>query len=220
MTSLFDYDERSVESRRWRAGFGLVVSLLLVAVGCGREVGQRELDPPVALIGIDGLEWRVMLPMIREGRLPNMTRLMERGSFGRLRTMVPTLSPMIWTSVATGKGAPKHGINHFVSKGPDSSVHLLTNRDRTTKAIWNIFSDFDRTVHCIGWWMTFPAEEVNGTMVAQTNTTGQIKTARGNAIWKGAVLPGLDGQVYPVADQARVMDLAEEVQKELKAAKV
>jgi predicted AlkP superfamily pyrophosphatase or phosphodiesterase len=161
------------------------------------------------VIGVDGLEWEVMLPLIRQRRLPTMTRLMEQGIFGKLGTLTPARSPAIWTSVATGKHPAKHGIPHFFAQpAVTGEPRLYTNRDRETKALWNIFTDFDQTVHSVGWWMTFPAESVNGTMVAQTNTRSQVFTARGQAVWKGTVVPGLEGQVYPPAFQPQVMEIA------------
>ena len=43
---------------------------------------------------------------------------------------------------------------------------LYTNRDRRAKALWNIFSDYGRLSHTIGWWMTYPVEPINGIMDA------------------------------------------------------
>jgi predicted AlkP superfamily phosphohydrolase/phosphomutase len=148
----------------------LAIAGLLAACGTAPEIpsrGTRGLDRPIFLFGVNGLEWNVMLPMIREGDLPVLARLMEAGTYGELETMSPTLSPVIWTSVVTGKLPHKHGILHFVAGNLQSGDYrLLSNRDRKTKAIWNIFSDFERTVHSFGWWMTFPAEPVSGSMVA------------------------------------------------------
>ena len=205
-----------VTSHAMTIRFGIPAILAGLLAGCADHTPaappRGELDQPVVLIGVDGLEWRVMLPMIQAGELPAMARLMEQGTYGKLETILPTFSPIIWTSAATGKVPAKHGILHFVAQdsGPESR-RLYTNRDRETKALWNIFSDLDRRVHSIGWWMTFPAEEVNGTMVAQTNTRAQISTERGKAIWKGSVVPGLEGQVYPPRYQARVMEIASNV---------
>ncbi len=186
----------------------------LLLCGCRGESKRpapppADLDHPVIVIGVDGLEWRVMLPMLREGRLPNMRRLLEAGTFGKLETLLPTLSPAIWTSVETGKVPAKHGIPNFASMDEKTrEPRLYTNNDRETKALWNIFSDSGRRVGCVGWWMTFPAEEINGTMVAQTNTEAQLSTERGRAVWKGTLVPGLEGQVYPLSSQARVMEIA------------
>ena len=162
------------------------------------------------LIGVDGLEWRVVLELMEEGRLPVLARLMREGTFGYLGTLKPTLSPAIWTSVATGKRPRKHGIRGFTKPGPEPK-RLYTSRDRRTKAIWNILSDAGHLVHCVGWWMTFPAEPIRGVMVAQTNTRGQIGGDGARRPWKGTIVRGLEGQVTPVQLQSRILDTAREV---------
>lgn len=198
----------------------LALALLAVLTSCVPDAGPSADLPspgnPILLIGADGLEWSVVLPMIREGRLPVLAGLMERGAYGRLETMDPTISPVIWTTVATGKGPEKHGIRHFIkNKDGEDGPKLYTNQDRTTKALWNIFSDYGRRVYSIGWWMTFPAERVEGAMVAQTNTAAQIDTKGGRAVWKGGILPGLEGQVWPVSFQEEVMETASKVEDAL-----
>ena len=55
---------------------------------------------------------------------------MECGSFGVLETFEPTLSSLIWTSIATGKQPPKHGITGLTRKDPsDASQQLFNNRN-------------------------------------------------------------------------------------------
>jgi hypothetical protein len=169
---------------------------------------------PVLLIGVDGFEWSVVLPMVHDGKLPALTALMKRGVFGRLETLEPTLSPIIWTSIATGKTRKKHGIRDFVyTEGTD--VHLYTSGHRRTKAFWNILSDYDLTVHTIGWWVTYPAETINGTMVAQTNTSSQADVSGGKAVWKGTILKGVAGQVSPESQQDAIMEVADQVDRDL-----
>jgi len=194
----------------------LVCSLfatLLASAGCSTEESSGA-DSPVLLIGVDGLEWRIILEMIEEGQLPVLERLMREGSFGKLGTLNPTWSPVIWTTVATGKMPQKHGILGFTLQDK-GEVRLFSNRDRRTKALWNIFSDFGRTVHTVGWWMTFPAEEISGTMVAQTNTLAQLERQSGRGIWKGTVVSGLPGQITPPAFHDPVMDIGADVQQRL-----
>ena len=188
----------------------VIAIVLTPVVGCGPT---RPLHDPVVLIGVDGLEWSVILPLARAGRLPTLTGLMEDGTFGKLDTLKPTKSPIIWTTVATGKEPTKHGIEGFIkSRQKDQPPELYTNRDRRTKALWNIFSNTDRSVHAIGWWATFPAEPINGVMVAQTNTREQISPGGPIAPWKGTVLLGLQGQVTPVVFQNRVIEVAQDVE--------
>jgi hypothetical protein len=65
---------------------------------------------PVVLIGLDGADWNIIHPLFERGKLPHIARFVEEGSWGVLETMRPTKSPVIWTSIATGKSMLKHGI--------------------------------------------------------------------------------------------------------------
>ena len=182
--------------------------ILLTGLACSKEAGHStppEAKRPLILVAADGLEWSVMEPLLNSGRLPAIARLMASGSYGYLRSMDPTYSPVVWTSIATGKGAAKHGIEHFVYQR-DGKQHYYTSGHRKTKAFWNILSDYGLTTDVLGWWMTFPAETIDGVMVAQTNTTGVLDDPK-RALWKGSLLRGVEGQVTPPERQNEVMDI-------------
>jgi predicted AlkP superfamily pyrophosphatase or phosphodiesterase len=201
----------------------LIAALALICMpGCsGDQRPGAEFDPnlpratPILVFGADGLEWDVVLPLLSQGRMPYLAGLMERGCFGELKSFRPTYSPVLWTSVATGKTLQKHGIQHFAYRDPQGQLTLFNSTDRRTKALWNILSDYGRSVTSIGWWMTYPAEEINGVMVAQTNTEAQFDTRGGKYIWKGSLLKGVAGQVYPPDRQNEMMTVLEEVEGEL-----
>jgi predicted AlkP superfamily phosphohydrolase/phosphomutase len=144
--------------------------------------------------------------------MPVMAELMRRGTYGCIETMEPTFSPVIWTTMATGKMPKDHGIEGFVYRvGPgEDGQRFYTSGHRATKAFWNILSDYSRTVDCLGWWMTYPAEKINGVMVAQTNTTAVLHDSE-NALLKGTVLRGVEDQVYPPTKQDEVMDIVDGV---------
>jgi predicted AlkP superfamily phosphohydrolase/phosphomutase len=76
--------------------------------------------------------------------------------------MDPTSSAIIWTPIATGKVPEKHGIRGFVVDTPAGKRVPVTSTLRRTKALWNIASDAGLDVGFIGWWVTWPAEEVRG----------------------------------------------------------
>jgi len=67
----------------------------------------------VLVIGIDGCPWDYLLPLLEAGRLPNLARLMGQGSYGILRSTVPPLSPVAWSSFVTGRRPERHGIFDF-----------------------------------------------------------------------------------------------------------
>ncbi len=73
--------------------------------------------------------------------MPNFQRLINNGVWGNLATLQPALSPMLWTSIATGKRAEKHGIHGFTEADPSTGgVRPITNLSRKAKAIWKILS--------------------------------------------------------------------------------
>jgi predicted AlkP superfamily pyrophosphatase or phosphodiesterase len=193
----------------------LAAALLTASVGIFYSACQRSNQPPVILLGVDGLEWDVLLPLLKDQRMPNTAGLMERGYYGELETLHPTLSPVIWTSVATAKVRDKHRIYGFVRPLPDGSKTLFNNSNRIVKALWNILSDYGRRVHTIGWWMTYPVDKIKGIMVAQTNTTDQINAGGGEHVWKGMLVNGVKGQVYPPRRQNEMLAIAKQVSEEL-----
>ncbi|HEX2677303.1 MAG TPA: alkaline phosphatase family protein, partial [Polyangiales bacterium] len=82
----------------------------------------------VFLIGIDGLEWRRIEPLRAKGLLPNFDALIKRGVHGPLHTFLPTWSPILWTTVATGVSANVHGVYDFTETpipGLDCGIQRL-----------------------------------------------------------------------------------------------
>lgn len=121
----------------------------------------------VLLIGWDAADWKVIRPLLDAGKLPNVERLVEGGSSGPIATLHPPLSPMLWTSIATGKRPFKHGIHGFSEPTPDGrGVQPVTNLSRTSKAVWNILNQNNLRSVVIGWWPSHPAEPINGVMVS------------------------------------------------------
>jgi hypothetical protein len=199
-----------------------LLSLICLSLACGEDselaFGERARPDhaPVLILAVDGLEWDEALPLLREDELPTLAKLMAAGRFGRLRSMKPTLSPIIWTTVATGKSPPKHGILGFgKTDGPGGPVvSVFNNLDRRTKAFWEILSDRRLRVAVIGWWLTYPADPVNGLMVAQVNTLDQAEAGGTNRI-KGGVVAGLSNQVHPPDREPEILSIHDRVSESL-----
>lgn len=194
----------------------LLAILLLVAVSfSGSSWRNQPVSSPILLIGVDGIDWDLALPLIAEGRMPTLERLMDQGRYGFLETLTPTVSPVIWTTVATGMPKSSHGINGFADTRRPQRTALYDNSSRRAAALWNILTDFEKRVCVVGWWITYPAEQVNGVMVAQTNTLDQFDTRGGNVTWKGTLRPGVPGQVYPPELESDLMQILGEVETDL-----
>ncbi len=120
----------------------------------------------VLLVGWDGADWKVINPLLDAGKMPNLSRLVENGVIGNLATLYPALSPMLWTTIATGKRPFKHGILGFSEPAPGGGVRPITNLSRTTRAIWNITTLLNLRSNVVGWWPSHPAEPILGCMVS------------------------------------------------------
>jgi tetratricopeptide (TPR) repeat protein len=131
---------------------------------------MRADHPPrkVLLIGWDAADWKVIMPLVDAGKMPNLAKLIEEGICGNIATLQPVLSPMLWTSIATGKRAYKHGIHGFSEPDPiTGGIRPVTNLSRKTKAIWNILNQNGLSTIIVGWWPSNPVEELSkGIMVS------------------------------------------------------
>lgn len=128
---------------------------------------SERLAKKVLLIGWDAADWRMIRPMLDRGELPALASLLQRGAWGNLATIRPMLSPMLWTSIATGKRADKHGILGFIEPRPDASgVRPVTSTSRTCKALWNICSQNGLKSCVVNWFASHPAEPIDGAVVS------------------------------------------------------
>ena len=121
----------------------------------------------VLLIGWDGADWKVILPLIDAGAMPHLASLVERGVMGNLATLYPSLSPMLWTSIATGKRPFKHGVCGFTEPNPHAGgIRPITNLSRKARALWNLMTLQGLKSNVVGWWPSHPAEPIDGVMVS------------------------------------------------------
>jgi len=165
-----------------RVARACVLVALLFLDACGSKGSSRELDTRAVVIGIDGADWKVIDALAAAGEMPNLTRLRQRGVSGPIETLNDiALSPVIWTSVATGKTAAKHGIAWFMVDQPDGTRVPVRSYNRKTLALWNILAKNELAPTVVGWWATYPAEDVGrGAIVSDAlGFHGFGTTARG-----------------------------------------
>jgi tetratricopeptide (TPR) repeat protein len=135
-----------------------------VATRSARAGGGR---PPVIWIGLDGLDWEILDRLAGEGRMPNWKRLVSEGWSAHLETFFPLISPILWTSAATGVTPDVHRVLDFQEVDPKTGAKVPISGDsRAVPAVWNLASAAGRKVGVVGWWATHPAEEVHGFFVS------------------------------------------------------
>ena len=93
-----------------------------------RRKGFRDAQvKKVIFLGLDGLDPRLTERFIAEGKLPNLKKLADSGSYHRLRTTYPALSPVAWSTFATGVNPAKHNIFDFLDRNLKSYLPQLSS---------------------------------------------------------------------------------------------
>jgi predicted AlkP superfamily phosphohydrolase/phosphomutase len=109
--------------------------LLWLAVRRKGRFGNTQIKKAIFL-GLDGLDPKLTERWMAEGKLPNLSRLREQGSYHRLRTTFPALSPVAWSTFATGVNPARHNIFDFLNRdlrtyAPELSSAKVRRSERT-----------------------------------------------------------------------------------------
>jgi predicted AlkP superfamily phosphohydrolase/phosphomutase/Flp pilus assembly protein TadD len=162
--------------------------------------GQRR----VILIGLDGADWSLLDRLAATGRMPNLARLTREGRTARLKSAIPLLSPIIWTSIATGATPDLHGVLDFLEVDSATGVVApVSGRSRRLPAVWNLASSAGQRVGVVGWWATHPAEEVNGFFVSDRASSMLSDGSKASLAFPPSIAPGVR-QV--IDEETRVSD--------------
>ncbi len=148
---------------------GVTAGSVTLAPGAAVSLARAHADSRsrrVLVIGIDSADWTIVNRLRAAGRLPVLDRVIRGGASGPLRSIEPLLSPLIWTTIATGVGPERHGILDFLTPDPVSGKPVpATSRLRSAPALWNLAPAFGKRAGVVGWLATWPAEPIEGFVV-------------------------------------------------------
>lgn len=155
------------------------------------KIGARGKGPKVFVLGLDGTPYSLLTKMLKEGRLPNLAKIVNRGSLLKINSVVPTLSPVAWACFMTGKNPGKHNIFGYVERALDPFETKIISADMLRgDTLWDLLNcDGKRTI-VMGVPVTYPPPEVEGVIVS------------------GFLCPRLEKATYPpqFADVLKKMD--------------
>jgi hypothetical protein len=141
------------------AGFAFAGSLLAMLAAIGLAIGSILLWPVtlvwrwlrvgnpfkhaqakrIVILGLDGMDPGLTTKFMREGRMPNFTKLAERGVFRPLDTTNPSMTPVAWSSFTTVTDPGDHGIFDFLTRDPCTYAPMLSSTDiKQAKRVLNI----------------------------------------------------------------------------------
>ncbi|MDZ7266538.1 MAG: alkaline phosphatase family protein [candidate division KSB1 bacterium] len=118
--------------------------------------------PRILVFGMDGATWRILRPLLAQGRLPNLQRLCDAGSAGVLHSLEPMVSPAIWTSIASGKTPDKHGVWDFV----------VSSKSVRCKRIWDMAAESGLRIGLCGYMVTWPPPTLPGFVIPGSFSRG------------------------------------------------
>ena len=155
---------------------------------------KKRLKPWVKrliIVGVDGQDPQLTERFMKEGKLPNFSKLAETGCYRRLRTTFPSLSPTAWSSFATGTDPGKHNIFDFLSRDPRTYLPVLSSAHigdvdrflkigkyriplrkpelrllRKSKPSWTILGEHEVWSTVLRVPITFPPEEFHGAQLS------------------------------------------------------
>ncbi len=125
----------------------------------------------VLVIGLDSAPLAYVERWMAEGRLPNLSRFLQRGARGILRTVNPPLSPAAWSSFATGLLPAKHGVYDHIYRRPGSyDIAPANSHRRAGTPLWQLISEHGGSVGVINVPETYPPIPVNGFLISGMDT--------------------------------------------------
>jgi len=143
--------------------FQLVLLCSATAFACSRPARIER----VVLLGFDGAAPNLIEPLVAQGKLPALSRLMKTGAYGHLGSFEPNKSGILWTSIATGKSMLKHGIVDWTYMNRQGLTVPYEDRGRRVKTYWEILSERGITTGTINWWISYPPPPLpNGFIVS------------------------------------------------------
>ncbi|MFC7068797.1 alkaline phosphatase family protein [Halobaculum lipolyticum] len=128
-------------------------------------------EPGAFVLGFDGVPWNLIERWASEGELPAFASLFEEGASGPLASTTPASTPLAWPSIATGRRPDGHGCYWFRQLERDYSHSVVTSAGIRGPHVWDLVTP--ASVANVP--MTYPAREIDGTMV-----TGMMTPSKGS----------------------------------------
>jgi predicted AlkP superfamily phosphohydrolase/phosphomutase len=119
------------------------------------------------IVGWDGVDWKILRPMLDAGELPHLAGLIARGAYGECLSTVPSHSWCAWPSFMTGVNPAGHGVFDILEHKPGVSKRLpITYHSIKERTIFDDFTQAGRTSLALNIPLTFPTPPIDGKVVA------------------------------------------------------
>jgi predicted AlkP superfamily phosphohydrolase/phosphomutase len=151
---------------------GLLLAFLTLSMRSpllfGQTQGATKPKPRVVVIGVNGMELDVIRPLLLQGKMPNLSSVIKKGAYGKLRTVSAPNCPRVYSTLFTSTKPEEHGVSGFIVGGITANTNMLKE-----EPIWSVLSKHGVTVGMANVPATFPVMPVNGYMISGMLTRGK-----------------------------------------------
>ncbi len=170
-----------------------------------RKVRKPTEVKGVVILGLDGLDPDLARRFMDEGKLPNLKRLADEGCFHKLRTTCPAMSPVAWSTFATGVDPSRHNIFDFLNRDRATYIPILSSTEisaparqlkigqyviplskpsvrllRKSRPFWNVLGDCYVSCHVIRVPITFPPEKCKNGVLLSAMCVPDLRGSQGS----------------------------------------
>jgi predicted AlkP superfamily phosphohydrolase/phosphomutase len=130
-----------------RSVFAALALFLLACLPVfSQEQSSAKPKPKVVVIGVNGMELDVIRPLLLQGKMPNLSSVIKKGAYGKLRTVSAPNCPRVYSTLFTSTKPEEHGVTGFIVGGITANTNMLKE-----EPIWSVLSKSGVTVE----WPTF-----------------------------------------------------------------
>src|SRR5437773_8950457 len=181
-----------------KLSLSLVVFLLALPV-FGQQQSTPKQKPRVIVVGVNGMELDIIRPLLLKGQMPNLSKVIEKGAYGKLRTVSAPNCPRVYTTVFTSTNPEEHGVTGCIVGGITANTNMLKE-----EPVWSMLSKSGITVGMANVPATFPVMPVNGYMISGMLTRG--KNCEDGVLCAPKLSEVMGGDaVYPKSMQAELL---------------
>src|ERR1700737_2036569 len=150
-------------------GVSLLLCVFLLPITLGAEERNAENPKPhVIVVGVNGMEMDIIRPLSLKGEMPNLAKVIEKGAYGKLRTVSAPNCPRVYSTIFTSTKPEEHGVTGFIVGGITANTNMLKQ-----EPFWFMLSKNGVTVGMANVPATFPVTPVNGYMISGMLTPGK-----------------------------------------------
>ncbi len=133
-------------------------------VRAGEEASERRRR--VVVIGLDSATPQLVFDRWSD-RLPNLRKLMERGTYGELQSTIPPITVPAWMSMMTSKDPGRLGFYGFRNRADYSydRMRIANSKAVVEDTVWDILSRAGKRVVLVGVPQTYPIKPTNGYII-------------------------------------------------------